>query len=262
MLAEKPRSLSVILLACIAAALFALALAGCSSQPSSGSPADSGSGSTETAADEIAIPDDLADVAAATKGVAANADAEKAEDISKLPFSADEDAATLGEGDIETGIEDQSKAPSGQTLIHTGGIEVLLSSAWNYRVTSDGWDFATRDGLVWGGIYSTERSSALVYNVEAMASSIPQILHEQGAEDVQVVNFDTRYSSSGALCDAFILCAATFEGQHCYCYYEYTLTKSHVNWMYFSGLDTDFKAHLSDISDVVDSLAFLPGEMI
>ena len=259
MVSEKARSFPWLMLTLVVAALFALALAGCGGDQSSSSSATE---SEAAAADEIAIPDDLAEAAETTKNVSMNADESAAEDLSKLPKEEDADVAKFDASDIEDGIEDQSKAPSGTTLVYTGGIQVLLPTSWNYALDPDGWNFATRDGQVWGGIYSEARSSSLSYNVEAMAASVPQILHESGADDIAVLNFDSRYSRSGTLCDSYILASATIQGQQYYCYYEYTLSKSYVNWMYFGGPAKSFKAHVDEIAGITDSLSYNAGEAI
>ena len=266
MVQGKVQRVPALLLALLVATLFALALAGCGDQSSSSSASSSEASQEATdssaTSSEVAIPDELADVAAATKSIATNADAAKAEDLSSLPSADNADAVERAASEIDTGIEDESKAPSGQTLVYTGGIQILVPSTWNYRVENNGWDLESRSGQLWGGIYAYARQSSNTYDVEAMAASIPQMLNENGFTNIRVIEYNNCYSTNGTLCSAYIHCVGQKDGYTFMYYYEYILSKNYINFMYLSGEASNFSANISELQGITNSLAFNEGEMI
>lgn len=243
----------------VIAAIFALTLAGCGNDAADN--ASSASGANSTASDSV-DSDAPAEISAVSKSMLSGVDASKAVDLSTLLVDGDESVAALEPGDVGMGIDDESKAPTGRTLITCGGIQILLPSTWNYRIDPDGWSLASRDGLLEGGLIATPRSASLTYDVEAMAASVPQVLNEAGATNCQVLSFDNVYSSKGALCASYIYCDAMIDGQVYRCFYEYVLSASNVNCLYLFGSVDNVVANASELGSIVDSLAFNPGEEI
>ena len=263
---ERAQGLPALVATFLIAALFAFTLAGCGDQSSgsSGSSSEASQGAAESSAasGEVTFPDDLADATAEMKSIAMDADAEDAVDLSSLPSAEDQDAAKLEADEIATGLADESKAPSGQVLLYTGGVQVLVPSTWSYRADAEGWDLVSSDGRLWGGLYAMARQSGYTYDVEAMAASIPQNLKSGGFTDIQIVGFGNCYSSKGTHCSSYIQCVAQKDGMSFGCYYVYILSKSYINYFYLAGDANSFEANLSDLSSMIDSVAFNGGEEI
>ena len=266
MVQGKVQRVPALLLALLVATLFALALAGCGDQSSSSSASSSEASQEATdssaTSSEVAIPDELADVAAATKSIATSADAAKAEDLSSLPSADNADAVERAASEIDTGIEDESKAPSGQTLVYTGGIQILVPSTWNYRVENNGWDLESRSGQLWGGIYAYARQSSNTYDVEAMAASIPQMLNENGFTNIRVIEYNNCYSTNGTLCSAYIFYAASRGGSEYVLFQQFVESASYINVLELGGPSAGFEANYNDLKAAANSLGFVPGEAI
>ena len=255
---EKTRGLSTCLLF-VFAAVFAIALAGCGNQAENASGAASeASGSVS----ENANSSESAEIAVAAKSILSDVDASKQVDLSTLLKDGDDGADKLQDSGIGEGIDDESKAPAGQTFLSSGGLQILIPSTWNFWVDPDGWDFESRDGRLGGYLVSFERQVYATYDVEMLAASIPQALNENGATDLQVVSYGNAYSDLGTLCSTYICCDATISGQAYRYYCEYALSKSYVHCLCLYGTVSDVVANADELGAIIDSLSFNPGEAI
>ena len=243
----------------VTAVVFAIALAGCGNQAGNSSSTGSETGDSASVSASVDGSTALSD---ATKSILSGVDASKSVDLSTLLTEGDESVAKLEAGDIGVGIDDESKAPAGQTLITCGGIETFLPSTWKCRMVADGWRFLSRDGRFEGGMLYVPRSASQSYDVEKMAASVPQQLYEYGATDCQVMHFDNVYSNTGTLCASYVYCDAMFGGQTYRYFYEFVLSASYVNCLCLQGDVDDVIANADELGSIVNSLAFIPGEEI
>ena len=256
---RQTRVLSTLLIALAVAAL--LAFAGCSNQPPSGSATSQAASGASSAKDEGASPDESEKLDAIVAGVLENEGTSESKGLSSFPTRTDDEVAELGGDDLEIGFDDEAKGPSAQTVLRVGGIQMQIPTSWQYAQGKNGWELASKDGAVTGFMRAKSVKDPAYVDVEAMAISVPEALHNGGADVVEVVNYENRYSSiSGKLCAARIACAFSLDGVTYFAYAEYVVSKSHSNSIWLSGEANGFKGHLAELEQITESVAYNPGD--
>ena len=255
----KVSKLPAAFLALATAALLAFCLTGCGGQATSSSTAASGDSS---AAQDVAFPEGTAEAAELAQKVLESDEISQAGNPQELPTQMDDEYAALESGDIETGIEDESKAPSSLTLLCTGGIQMLIPSNWKYSSTDTGWNIVSADGSISGAMTASDRTNVKIVDVEALALTVVDAMDGYGAKNIEVIAYETRYSPSGALGGARICVACDLGGETYVYYFEFIESKTYLNKISFSGKKNDFSSNLATIGAIADTVAYNPGEQI
>lgn len=246
------------------ALVLAACLAGCGDQSSSSASSSESSATAEpsAAADEIAIPEDLADATETAKGIADNGATEGAEDLSALPTRESDKAKDLEVSELAEGSGDQSKVPQNQMLLQEGGVEIYIPSGWLVSRDYDGYVMGPRDGSVTGYLYSDYKKSGTRYDVEAMAASIPRNMAANGWSGIEIIDFGTSYSNKGTLCGAYVFYVANKGGNEYVFFQQFVESASYINVLELGGPSTGFEANYSDLKAVANSIEFVAGEAI
>ena len=211
----------------------------------------------------IEVPEELSAQSEIVRSVSAGTDAQDSGDISDLPTREDDLLETLApEGDIETGLEDASKAPSGKTLLIDGGIQMAIPSSWLISQDEDSFVMQDPRGDIVGYMYSTTKPAGASYDLESMAASIPLLMADRGYTDIEIVSFETYYTRSGRPCSSLICYGASYNGVDFLFYTQFVESKSYLNCVEFAGTLDGFYNNLSDIADATDSIAFNSGEAL
>ena len=238
-----------------------LAITGCDGQQTSGSNTSQATPSSSATEADDTSSGETAKLEAYVEDILDSGNAPEAGDLSSFPTRTDNEVAELGGDSLDIGLDDETKAPSAQTLLTVGGIQMQIPTSWSYTGSKDRWDLASKDGSVTGYINARAVSKPSVVDVEAMAYVVPEALHNGGADVVEVVNYEKRYSAiSGELCSARIACAYSLKGVTYFCYAEYVVSKSYSNSIWLSGKANSFKKHLDELEQMTESIAFSPGE--
>ena len=257
---------------CAVALCFGIALAGCSSGSSSSaaSSASSEAASSESAsasadssaATEVAVPEEVASAAEATKGIVQNNDTSAAADFDTLPTSAEEEATTPESGKVEEGLDDASKAPSNVTLVMTAGVQAQVPANWFISQDADGFVFQNPEGTVIGFLYGFPKQSGMRYDVESMAKSVPCNFMDMGYTNVEILGCSAVYSDKGTLVGADVHFLATYNGVQ-YSHYCLVLeSASYINCLEVHGTVNEYYAYFDTIQAIVDSVCYDPSEAI
>ena len=246
------------------ALVLAACLAGCGDQSSSSASSSESSGTAESsaAADEIVIPEDLADATETAKGVVDNGATEGAEDLSTLPTRESDKAKDLEVSELAEGSGDQSKVPQNQILLQEGGVQMCIPSAWLVSRDYDGYVMGPRDGSVTGYLYSDYKKSGVRYDLESMAASIPKNMASNGWTNIEIIDYGTAYSDKGTLCSAYIFYAASRGGSEYVLFQQFVESASYINVLELGGPSAGFEANYNDLKAAANSLGFVPGEAI
>lgn len=252
----------------IAALFMALALAfclaGCGDQSASSASSSESEAAAESSAtaDEIAIPEDIADATEAAKGIADNGTTDGAEDLSALPTYEGDTVKDLEVAELAEGSADESKVPQNAMMLQEGGVQMYVPSSWLISRDYDGYVMSPRDGSVTGYLYSNYKTSGTRYDVESMAASIPGAMSANGWANIQMIDYGTSYSDKGTLCGAYVFYAASRGGNEYVFFQQFIESASYINILELGGPSAGFEANYNDLKAAANSLSFAPGEAI
>ena len=233
-----------------------------SSAESSGETADNADDQQAGSFEDIELVDGLESVEETVKTIALNEEMDENADLSEYPERTDGAIAIDVEDTIGDAIEDQSKAPAGQTLLVNGGMEILIPNSWYFRSVSTGFEFRSGDGSIVGCMDAARKQSGYTYDVVAAAASAPRGLAEQGFTDIEIVNSGVGSSSRGTVCGAFVLLTCRKGGIDYAFYTEFLESKNYINALVISGSLADFNNHISEISSVANSVNLAQSEIV
>jgi len=199
---------------------------------------------------------------ATTRALVASDDKSAAEEFDSLPSGDAVDAEALEGDDIEEGVDDASKAPANTTLLMQGGIQMALPSDWLFTSDQDGFVFDNPAGTVIGWMYSYAKADGASLDVEQEVKCLPVVAKQNGYTNIEVIAYETLYSSKGTLASARICYAATYQGVEYIFFAQMVESKSFYNVVELVGETKDFAAELQTLGDITDSIAYNDGETI
>lgn len=238
-----------------------LALAGCASGTEA---------TTETTADSestvktVEIPEELEQNIEATKGAIEDTDEADASGFDELPQAEDDNVAIpeTSNAPVEVGLDSADKAPSGYALLTSGGVQMQVPSTWYVGQDEDGFVLVEPNNMVKGYLYSIAKVNGRTYDIETIVQSSIMDIMKKGFSKVEMIGYETYYSSSSTLCDVATCFSAEYEGTTYVFFKELVESKSYINVFEVSGTYEQFASIASDIATMSQSLCFNSGEQI
>lgn len=246
-----------------------ITLTGCASGTSSEATTEqTGTEATTTEPDSttqtVEIPQELEQNIEATKGaIEANDDADTS-GFEELPQAEDDNVAVpeTSNTPVEVGLDSADKAPSGYVLLTSGGVQMQVPSTWYVGQDEDGFVLVEPNNMVKGYLYSIAKENGRTYDIETIVQSSIMDIMKKGFSKVEMIGYETYYSSSNALCDVATCFSAEYDGTTYIFFKELVESKSYINAFEISGTYEQFASIASDIATMSQSLCFNSGEQI
>ena len=116
---------------------------------------------------------------------------------------------------------------------------------------------------MWGSLKATEKSGPAlnmfgvpIYDPEAIALSVPELLEKHGPTEVKIFTYDKGYSPSGTLCAARTLVGAVIDNEKHVYYFAFIGGKSYTHQCMLCAEGDAFEADQATYVAIVDSIAF------
>ena len=279
--------------ALLLAALFAFCLVGCGSQATSSSASASGgsssaassasgeavsgsaastatssesvsgsAASTAASSGEAVLSDASSEVARAVLADLENGESVQAEDGAGEPAHADEVLAAESK-DFVVDVADDSRAQSNMVPLRAGSVQISVPADWITEQTDGNWRFQNKYRSMWGSLTASEISGPVlntfgvpIYDPEAIALSVPELLEKHGATEVKIFTYDKGYSPSGTLCAARMLVGAVIDNEKFVYYFAFIGSKSYTHQFMLCAEGDAFAADQATYEAIVESVAF------
>jgi len=217
----------------------------------------------EQAADQNAldIPAELAPITDQVRSMTLPTDTTDA-DLDAYETVTDDELAIEPEDEISEASGDSSKAAAGMTIYQIGGMQLTIPTSWHVAQDGYGYSMLSSDGGVYGYGEPVAKEAGYTYDVASMAAGYPKYLSDCGYTNIEVVVYDTIYSTSGKLVDSYIQVKCDADGESYMFYTEYLESKSYINYLCGCATVDKWNENFDDISAIINSVSFTAGEAI
>lgn len=211
--------------------------------------------------DEIDVPEIVSRSFDAHRDIANTGDTTGAEGFDEL--------ATRDSGDVELDATDltetdgdDTKAPSDLVYLSEGGMQMAIPADWPVTRDESGYVFTNAEHSILGFFSSAKRTQGASYDYEAMVRAIPQHELDLGFTDVQIIDDNPIYTNNGNPCGHEVMFWESYESDEYYHYVAFIESKSHLNIIEFMASPEVFEANCETLNSCVQSLSFLPEQMV